>query len=100
MTRANYIFEHDQVPLVRESLEDVVFGTVRWFREHTHLDAERTKSSESISGIREAAIRQVIDDNVKTPQGVIAALTSAVGLVASLRALGDKKKRKSGKGGR
>ena len=37
MTRANYVFEHDAIPIERESLEDVVSSTVRWFREDGHL---------------------------------------------------------------
>ncbi len=58
------------------------------------LDREKTRSVESISGIRAAAIRKVIDENVKTAQGVVAVFSSIVGLVVSLRTLGGKKKKK------
>jgi hypothetical protein len=60
------------------------------------LDQEKIKSIGSISGIRAAAIRKVIDENVKTAQGVVAACSSVLGLVVSLRALGGKKKKKKG----
>jgi hypothetical protein len=58
------------------------------------LDQEKTRSVESISGIRAAAIRKVIDENVKTAQGVVAVFSSILGLVVSLRTLGGKKKKK------
>ena len=58
------------------------------------LDEQKDQSAERISGIRAEAVRKVIDDNVKTVRGVLAALASGVGLVGSLRALGDKKKRR------
>ena len=58
------------------------------------LDQEKIRSVESISGIRAGAIRKVIDENVKTAQGVVAVGSSIVTLVVSLRALGGKKKKK------
>ena len=65
------------------------------------LDAQKNESSESISEIRAAAIRTVIDDNVKTAKGVLAVAASALSLVGSLRALGDKnKKKRRSRGGR
>jgi hypothetical protein len=56
------------------------------------LDQEKAKSADSISGIRAAAIRNVIDNNLKTAQGVVAFSSSVLGLVVSFRALGGKKK--------
>lgn len=57
-----------------------------------HLDQEKSKSTGSISGIRAAAIRKVIDDNVKTAQAIVGLCSTAVLLLGSLRALGGKKK--------
>ena len=37
ITRANYVVEPHAVPIAREALEDVVFRTVRWFREDARL---------------------------------------------------------------
>jgi hypothetical protein len=56
------------------------------------LDVEKSKSAASISSIRAAGIRKVIDDNVATAKGVVTLCASVVGLVAAWRALGDKKK--------
>ncbi|HET9358101.1 MAG TPA: NAD-dependent epimerase/dehydratase family protein [Vicinamibacterales bacterium] len=41
ITRLNYVFEQDAVPIERESLEDLVSGTVRWFRDERHLAGVR-----------------------------------------------------------
>jgi len=33
ITKANYVFEQDAIPIAKESLEDVISSTVQWFRE-------------------------------------------------------------------
>jgi hypothetical protein len=63
-----------------------------------HLDQEKSKSTGSISGIRAAAIRKVIDDNVKTAQSIVWLCSSVLLLLGSLRALGRKKKSSQGEG--